>query len=746
MPALQPLEIAAVVLDNAIDKCLDYKIPEILYGKAYPGARVKIPVGSSMRMGTIVELKARSEFPNLKAIIEVLSDKPYLSPDLLKLASWMAQYYCCPLHKVMKALLPATIRKNVQAKAQLWVKPLIAGATLIALCKELRTRYPARAQVLELLLQNPKGMLLTELMEKGSLTRSPIDTLIKQKILAAQMMEIERCPLSDQEYFPTKPKTLNDEQQKTLQEIRADLQSAKFQTRLIYGITGSGKTEVYLQAIEAALQLSKGVIFLVPEIALTAQTIDRLKGRFKEKIAILHHRLSDGERRDMWHQIHAGHAPIVVGARSAIFSPVPNLGLILVDEEHEGSYKQTDEAPNYHARDIAVMRGKLCGCTVVLGSATPSLESYHNATTGKYALSILQKRADHATLPKIQIVDMRPEFERHRGYTLFSEQLIEAIKKRLERGEQTLLFLNRRGYHTAKMCMKCNHILQCPHCDVRLTFHRGENLLACHLCDHLLSPPPRQCPNCGAEEDFRFKGAGTEMVERALKAILPEVRTLRADADTTRHKGSHEILFKQFKAGKADVLIGTQMIAKGLHFPAVTLVGVLNTDGHLQIPDFRASESAFQLLTQVAGRSGRAALPGEVIIQTQLPEHPVIHLAEQQNFERFFELEIEARKFFEYPPFTHLIKLTCTGEKELETKTYAEKLRKELLATLPASYTLLPVVPCGHTRIKGRFRFQFLIKGTKLTTLQTQLAAIQARSHPGDIRLFIDVDPLSTFF
>jgi primosomal protein N' (replication factor Y) (superfamily II helicase) len=746
MCGAQNLKVAAVVLDQALDHFLDYHIPDDWHGKLQIGMRVKVPVKTSVRLATVVDIKGSSSFADLKSIAEVLSEKPFITSDLFILARWIANYYSCPLRKVLTSILPPSIRKMQKPKEQLFIQSTLSGPELLTYCQENRSAFPKQTGVLDVLLKHPKGILLTLLLEQAKVTKAPISTLIKKKILACSKIQIDRSFLAEQEYFPTRRKILNGEQQQTLECIKEDLEKGRFRTRLIHGVTGSGKTEVYLQAIEHVLQLGRAVIFLVPEISLTSQTIERLKGRFKEKIAILHHRLSLGERCDTWHHIREGRCPIVVGARSAIFSPVPNLGLILVDEEHESSYKQSEESPCYHARDVAVMRGKLCEALVVLGSATPSLESFYNASRGKYALDVLKSRAEKAALPKVQIIDMRIEFERARGFTLFSEPLLDAIKARLSLGEQTLLFLNRRGYHTARMCLSCQHTLQCPHCDINLTFHLGENRLACHLCDYCLSPLPRRCPQCQQETDFKFKGAGTEMVERALHAIFPSVRTLRMDADTTRHKGSHELLFKQFKAGKADVLIGTQMIAKGLHFPAVTLVGVLNADSSLQIPDFRSSEWVFQLLTQVAGRSGRGALAGEVLIQTHAPDHPIIALAKEQDYTSFYAQEIAVREQFAYPPFAHIVKLVFSGKDQVATKEYALRVRHNLAQKLSSHFQLYPVVPCGHARVKAQFRFQFLIKAESIQPLLPHLSLLKAQKSPPDIRTSIDVDPLSTFF
>jgi primosomal protein N' (replication factor Y) len=516
---------------------------------------------------------------------------------------------------------------------------------------------------------------------------------------------------------------------------------------LLHGVTGSGKTEIYLQAIDTALKLNKGTIMLVPEISLTQQTIQRFKSRFAEKIAILHHRLSAGERRDEWHKIRDGQAKIVVGARSAIFSPVDNLGLIIVDEEHEQSYKQNDLSPSYQARDVAVMRGKLSESVVVLGSATPSLESYYNALNGKYVLSILHKRADIATLPDVKIVDMRKEYEKSKGLTSFSEALLSGIEKRQKQGEQVILFLNRRGYHTTLLCQECSKVIKCNHCEIPLTFHLGDNQLACHLCGYQISPPPKECPSCHATKPLKFRGAGTEHVERALHAIFPHIRTIRVDADTTKHKGSHQKLLRDFGTGKADVLIGTQMIAKGLHFPEVTLVGVLNSDAGLNIPDFRASETIFQLITQVAGRSGRGVTRGEVIIQTCMPENSTIQHAAKQDYLGFYSEEIAIRQMFCYPPFSHLAKLTFSGQSANQTCEWAQKFRELLIPLLPGQYEFHPVIPCGYAKVKDLYRYQFLIKGPTMTSFNLALEKLLEKlSLPSKIKLFVDINPSSTFF
>ncbi|MFI0478245.1 MAG: primosomal protein N' [Candidatus Rhabdochlamydia sp.] len=741
MSDLNSGSIISVILDQAINITLDYKVCSELMGRIHIGSRVKVPLQGSTRLATVIEIKQTTLVKKLRKIIELL-DTPVLPKDLVSLAKWMAHYYCCPLRKVLQVILPPSMRKDTGAKQQLFIKPLLDKARLKTLCESLRLTSPTQAEVVSTLLQAPKGLLLSELMEKAHVSRSPIDTLIKKNILSCSSITIDRSKLLEWEFFRTKPKSLNPEQIKALESIKHSLNINQFQTHLLHGVTGSGKTEVYLQAIQHALEQEKSIIFLVPEIALTSQTIERLRSRFLQKLAILHYRLSIGEKRDAWHNIATNITPIVIGARSAIFSPACRLGLIIVDEEHESSYKQTEESPRYNARDIAVMRAKLNQATVILGSATPSLESYQNTLLDKYHLNTLSKRADKAHLPKIQIVDMRPQYQKAKGFTLFSDILIEKTKQKIAHGEQVLLFLNRRGYHTSQICLNCSYVVSCPHCDISLTFYLKENQFSCHLCDFCLSPP-KSCPKCHTEGHLKFKGVGTELVERSLKALLPEARTLRIDRDTTRQKGSHELLLKQFRTGKADVLIGTQMIAKGLHFPLVTLVGVLMADSNLQIPDFRASETTFQLLTQVAGRSGRGSLSGEVIIQTLLPEHTILSLAQQQNFEGFFSQEIQTRRLFCYPPFTRLVKLIFSGKIESQVLEYAEKIQKDLRKKLTNNCEILPLIACGHAKIKDMFRYQFLIKAKKLIPILPQLHQIPQHK---EIKLSIDVDPLSTFF
>lgn len=738
---------AAVLLDVAIDKTLDYGLPEDLAKSAVRGMRVEVPIRGRLVQGYIFELKNEPEIAKVQSVKRLISDATLIDDQVFELGLWMARYYCTPIRQVFKAILPASIRKEGGHKEQLFVMRAKTREEIQQLCIDLREKNPAQVAVMEEMLLAHKGMLLSELLEKTKGSRSPVDTLAKKGILKVDIVRVDRSPLVNEEYFRTRAKTLNEDQAEALAKIEKSLSTNSFSTHLLHGITGSGKTEVYLQAIDHTLRLGKKVIMLVPEIALTPQTIERFRARFEGEIAILHHRLSHGERYDEWHRIRRGEANIVIGARSAIFSPVPNLGLIIVDEEHEQSYKQNEEQPCYQARDIAVKRGSIANATVILGSATPSLESTYNARVGKYTLSILKSRADVAKQPKITIVDMKREFEIAGGYTNFSDVLLEGIKNRRDRGEQTILFLNRRGYHTTLFCKGCSEAISCKHCDTTLTYHFGEQQLACHLCGFTLSPPPKQCPKCSSYDTMKYRGVGTEQIERSLHAILKDIRTTRMDADTTKHKGAHQRLLREFGTGKADVLIGTQMIAKGLHFPEVTLVGVLNADSSLNIPDFRSAENAFQLLTQVAGRSGRGTLAGEVIIQTCMPENEIIAMAAKEDYYAFYESEIASRELFKYPPFSRLVKVSFSGTNEKMTREFGERFRKEVIKRLPEENEIHPMNPAGHAKVKDHYRYQFLIKGPTIPAISQALnAAKQQIGFSKDVKTHIDVDPSSTFF
>jgi primosomal protein N' (replication factor Y) len=527
---------------------------------------------------------------------------------------------------------------------------------------------------------------------------------------------------------------------------------APSRTFLIYGVTGSGKTEVYLQAIAHALEQGKGAIVLVPEISLTPQTVERFKARFSSGplqtiVAVLHSHLSAGERHDEWHKIRQGRARIVIGARSAIFAPVDPLGLIIVDEEHEHTYKQ-EESPRYNARDVAIVRGQMEGAVVVLGSATPSMESYYNCSRGKYTLLQIPERADNAKMPVVRIVDMRQTMRQGKGIPIFSPQLKEAIHQRLERAEQVILFLNRRGYSTSLQCPLCGYVAGCPNCSISLTFHRVEQKLACHICGHtekvpLVCPDPK-CRN----PEIRYAGLGTQRVEDTLRKIFPQARTVRMDSDALKRKDDFRRILGDFRTGKIDILLGTQMIAKGLHFPNVTLVGIIFADMALHQADFRAGERTFQLLTQVSGRAGRGDIEGEVFVQAFTPFHPAIQHARRHDFLSFYDQELEFRQQLKYPPFSRIALLTLKGRSEDKVKFSADHLKREL-EKLFAGFKDLVIAgpaPAPLTKAESFYRYQIMLRAQGMSELSRRLAKLtQSLALPDETTLAIDIDPVDLF-
>jgi primosomal protein N' (replication factor Y) len=734
---------ARVILETNINKALDYSIPLYLNSKIKKGMLVEVPLRGKLKKGYILSIHDKTEIKNTLEINRLVSNET-ISSDLFSLALWMSKYYCCNLSKIFKYIIPSSIRNEINPKYQILLISNKTNKEILFLLKQLLKKYPAQAKALEFFLKAKKKIFLNKLLSLTGLSKSPIDSLIRKKIFLAKKVFIDEIDiLNNFEYFQTKKKKLNNDQKQALDKITKSLKAETFQTHLIYGITGSGKTEIYLQAIESALKLNKSIIMMVPEIALTTQTIERFRARFKEKIAIFHHKRSKGEKTLAWENVLKGNIKIIIGARSSIFCPIKNLGLIIIDEEHDPSYKQTSEMPTYNAKHLAIMRGKFTNATVVLASATPSIESYYNAISNKYILSVLPKRTNNSSLATVKIIDMKKELLKSNSY--FSEELLIAIEDRYKKGEQTLLFLNRRGYHTSLHCLNCDYIFKCKHCDITLTYHKKENILSCHLCG--LKIFAKNCPNCQNSDYIKYKGFGTEHIQSALAAIFPNIRTIRIDRDTIASKNSHETLFKQFRAGKADVLIGTQMIIKGLHYPSVTLVGILNTDSALNIPDFRSSEKVFQLITQACGRSGRASLKGEVIIQSYMPQNSTIKLAAKQDYLNFYISEIENRKLFDYPPFCQMIKIILFSKDETKAKQYAEEFRNMLIKNLSNQYKIHPVLPSGRIKIKDIYKYQFLIRGKNILALTNTINIIKKEFKlPNNTSLSIDTDPIDTYF
>jgi primosomal protein N' (replication factor Y) len=734
-----------VVIDRAIHRELDYLVPETLAKRVGVGSRVRVPFRDKSGLATVVALLEQSDAKGLRPIEAVVGEAPIVSEPMLELARWISAYYCCPIETVMRSLLPQVIRRaEVGWKKQLFVQPSrkIDNAEF----EKLRKRAPRQAELLEAISRLDAPVRAAQLLRQTSLDNQTLRALVKRGLAELREEAVIRDPHANEQFIATSNLILNQEQLHALNEINQTLDSTKdARPILLHGVTGSGKTEIYLQAIRAALSRGRTAIVLVPEISLTPQTVERFKGRFAEAqdaVAVLHSHLSEGERHDEWHKIHSGRAHIVIGARSAVFAPLKNLGLIVVDEEHETTYKQ-EEAPRYHARDIAVVRAKIEKCVVVLGSATPSLESYHNATTGKYRLATLTQRVDEKQMPLMRVVDLRQERRKEKAAAILSERLRAAIADRLERREQTILFLNRRGFSTSLLCSNCGEARNCPNCSVALTFHRhpaAAGRLSCHLCGHTAGVP-KKCPACG-KDALIYAGFGTEKVESTVAHIFPKATVRRMDADSMTRKEAYRETLRNFRTGKIDILVGTQMIAKGLHFPNVTLVGIINADLSLHLPDFRAGERTFQLLTQVAGRAGRGETSGEVFVQTYTPFSPSIQFARHHDFAGYFQQELEFRERCDFPPFKHAILITVRSAHEGRAKLSAETLKRRLKEALPEEFILGDATPAPLEKLQGQFRFHILIRGEAIMRLSRLVReTLDKLPFPEDVTVAVDVDP-----
>jgi len=975
-------------LEIALRKEFDYLIPPALDGQVEVGTRVKVPFGPRKVMGCVTALVEQSPHTKLRAILNVVGTQALVTPKILKLARWIADYYCCPVEFALKSVLPESVRKESEG----WRERLVVRALPLSGDPPKLTK---RQQDIWNIIEEWRELPLQELLGLADTTTDTVRKLEDKGLVSIGPQISERDPYANEHILPTQPLALNPDQAAALEKIKGalgstrvprvasgvppeapkarafepvseltvrqrnlphfeipgrtyhitwrtqgDLQlspearektlaachywhSSKLQchlacvmpdhvhllieplptredphgvyslseilhsiksfsaheinqvmqrngpvwqdesydrmirsesdlhekwnyiwnnprniglvgptedypfiwapgskagamsvrrdaehdprdagatqpnrnipsTFLLHGVTGSGKTEVYLQAIAHCLELGKGAIVLVPEISLTPQTVERFKGRFRSGalqtlVAVLHSHLSAGERHDEWHKIRQGRARIVIGARSAIFAPVDPLGLIIVDEEHEHSYKQ-EEAPRYHARDVAVMRGQMEGAAVVLGSAPPAMERFFNAQKGKYVLLDLPQRADDKKMPLVRVIDMRQEARKEKGTPIFSQKLKEEITRRLEQREQVMLFLNRRGYATSLQCPKCGYVAECPNCSVALTYHRSKQKICCHICGHE-SPAPSLCPNQKCRNPaIRYSGLGTEKVEDTLAKLFPRARVRRMDSDTLKRKEDYRRILGDFRTGKIDILVGTQMIAKGLHFPNVTLVGIIYADLSLHQPDFRAGERTFQLLTQVAGRAGRGDVEGEVVVQAFTPFHPAIQYARRHDFIGFYEQEIEFREQLKYPPLTRAALLTLKGRNEEKVKFSADYVRKELdkltsghasappaggsgsglqeypslkrqaenkscapnAPTLQRSdtpirdLTLAGPAPAPLLRAETYYRYQLMLRTRQMSKLSQSLAKLlDTLSLPEDVSLTVDIDPVN---
>src|SRR5712692_1459613 len=731
-----------VIIDRAIHRELDYLVPETLSDRVGVGSRVRVPFRDKSALATVVAITEQSDAKGIRPIEAVVGEAPILSEQLLELGRWISAYYCCPIETVMRSLLPQVIRRaEIGWKKQLFVQP--ARKIDNEEIEQLRRRAPRQAELLEAISRLDAPISAAQLLRKMSLDNQTLRGLVKRGFAELREQAVVRDPHGDEQFIATSDLELNEEQVLALKQITEALDSpGSARPILLHGVTGSGKTEIYLQAIHATLARGCSAIVLVPEISLTPQTVERFKGRFAEAqdaVAVLHSHLSEGERHDEWHKIHSGRARIVIGARSAVFAPLKNLGLIIVDEEHETTYKQ-EEAPRYHARDVAVVRAKIEKCVVVLGSATPSLESYHNATSGKYRLVPLTQRVDEKQMPLMRIIDLRQERRKEKKAAILSEKLSQAIADRLEKREQTILFLNRRGFSTSLLCSNCGEARDCPNCSVALTFHRHMARLSCHLCGHTAAVP-KKCPACG-KDALIYSGFGTEKVESTVSHLFPKAAVRRMDADSMTRKEAYRDTLRNFRAGKIDILVGTQMIAKGLHFPNVTLVGIINADLALHLPYFRAGERTFQLLTQVAGRAGRGETAGEVFVQTYTPFSPSIQFARHHDFAGYFQQELEFRERCDFPPFKHAILITVRSAHEGRAKLSAETLVRRLREALPVEFILGDATAAPLEKLQGQFRFHILIRGEAIMRLSRLVReTLDKLPFPEDVTVTVDVDP-----
>ncbi|WP_026559401.1 primosomal protein N' [Bacillus sp. J37] len=801
------MKYASVIVDvpaMQTDRSFDYKIPEEWQDFLTPGMRVIVPFGPRKVQGFVVETKNSSEFDRLKTISECLDLTPCLTPELLKVGHWLTEKTLCFKISAFQAMLPAAMKAKYEKivtltsdhsfehlseqlqpffnkKNQVDMKEIEQAVPLRVIQKDIRNgfleliykvkqkgkkkkirmvklncSFDQLAEIIKGVNSNAKKQLsvMTYLKENGiriipvadllavtNVSDATLKTLISKGILVEEYKEVYRDPYQDRLFEKTKALPLNNEQQQAIAPILSAVENDEHHVFLMYGVTGSGKTEVYLQSIQEVLNNGKEAIVLVPEISLTPQMVNRFKGRFGSKVAVLHSGLSTGEKYDEWRKIQRKEVQLVVGARSAIFAPFENLGMIIIDEEHESSYKQ-EENPRYHARDVAIYRAKFHQCPVVLGSATPTLETFARAQKGVYKLLTLKERVNKRSMPSVKIIDMREEL-RSGNRSMFSTALIEKLTDRLDKNEQSVLFLNKRGYSSFVMCRDCGFVIQCPHCDISLTYHRFGQQLKCHYCGHEENMP-NVCPECQSEH-IRFFGTGTQRVEEELVKVMPEARIIRMDVDTTGRKGAHEKLLSKFGNKEADILLGTQMIAKGLDFPDVTLVGVLTADTMLHLPDFRATEKTFQLLTQVSGRAGRHELPGEVIIQTYTPENYSIQLASNYDYDAFYEHEMYLRKSHAYPPYYFLALVTVSHPEITKVVSVTDKIVQFLRRNVSNESKILGPVASPIPRINDRYRYQCMVKYKREKNLHETLRKIiehfQQEMSTNDLMITIDLSP-----
>lgn len=736
--------IIEVAIPLYLDRTFHYLVPESLHEQAVTGRRALVPFGNRKLTGYILGNVADSEIANLKEIIELLDSEPLWTPVELEFFRWIASYYQHPLGEVIRTALPSGINIQSRKGSPVAEGEMSGGKTArrekfyltIPTAAAIKQPSPKAREILAVIQEN-SDISAGELRKRFGACTPQLKRLVELGLCRIEEREVYRDPFKNSRVNRDEPRILHSHQKAALDAVNICLDKKQFTPFLLYGVTGSGKTEVYLQAIAHTLELGKNALVLVPEIALTPQLTGRFQARFGGGIAILHSGLSDGERYDEWRRIRRGLARIVIGARSAIFAPLERIGIIIVDEEHEASFKQSDGL-RYNARDLALVRGRMGQAAVVLGSATPLVTTIHAATLGRLTMLELPERVEGRPMPLVELITMKGSKEN------FSSKLSGYLAETYSLKQQALVFLNRRGYAAFLLCADCGKPLSCPNCSVSLTYHRQRRQSLCHYCDYAV-PAPGICPSCGGAT-LGEVGAGTEKLEQELKDLLPTARIIRMDSDTTSGKGSHERLLSHIHDGSADILVGTQMIAKGHDFPGVTLVGVINAEASLGMPDFRAAERTFQLLSQVIGRAGRGENPGRVIVQAADTEHYAIKAAAKHDAARFYREELGFRNEAGYPPFTFLAAFAISGLNEQSVSEQADTaaaLLAELRSELKIRVEILGPAQSPIYRLRNRFRRQILLKGVNRSQLHRLLALWRSRSiPPATVRITVDIDPV----
>lgn len=733
------MKLYAEVIINSealeIDRPFTYKVPEEFNNEIKIGQIVKVPFGKGNKTseGFILNLKNYDNIKfKTKNIAAILVKDPVIDEDDINLIEFLREKTLCKYIDAFRLLIPVGIMKGAKAKKK---KVIVLKNEDLSNIKN----PDGYKKIVEFFKTNSGKYTKSELINEHSISQYKLNKLIENEVLSIEEESVFRY--NDRVYNKDSAKTLTIEQENIIREyINSD--DKMF---LLKGVTGSGKTEVYMKLVERVLLEGKSAIILVPEIALTPQMIERFKGRFGVNVALFHSKLSDGERFDEWFRVKEGKAKVIVGARSAIFLPAKNLGLIIIDEEHENTYK-SEQNPKYQTKEVAEYLSELKGCKVILGSATPSIETYYRALTGEMKLLELNSRVDNKPMPPMKVIDMRNELKGG-NKSLFSRELFIAIQERLKRKEQIILFLNRRGFSTFVSCRSCGYVFKCDECDISMTYHKN-GLLICHYCGKT-KREPRECPKCHSKY-VKFFGAGTQRVEEEVKKYFNNVRILRMDVDTTRDKHSYERIYNTFKNGEADILIGTQMVSKGLDFKNVTLVGILAADMSINIPDYRAAERTFQIITQVAGRAGRGDKQGEVLIQTYTPQHYSLQYAVNYDYEGFYEKEFTVRAMMKYPPFGKLLLINGTSKKEELLKNFMHKITMMIkpLVENCLDIEILGPIPCMISKVKENYRWQIVIKGEFDSYFSKNIKEIlydENKNVYNDIRISMDINPNNLF-